>query len=591
MTARALGVLLVVLALADPPSIARQADLKVGTTELATGQVADIRDPAGLKASTTEIPPTAERAYRALAPRFDTRAAMDVVSFMQQYWRLAGNPGFNASIDRIRDELVAAGFSRDAGAASATVRVEEFPNAGRGWGYEVGTVEFDGAREPPLLSREQDRVSLAINSFSTPSDGVRAALVDVGAGADAAFANKDVKGAIVLGDAPLGRLWQEAVKRRGAAGVISTEIARYIRPQDPAAMSERQRDVLQWGGIPYDAEAKAFGFKASWRAASRMRERLKQGPVILRVRIESAFYDGPNRTLVAEIPGTSIATERIILVAHVQEPGANDNASGCATLYGLALATLEAVRSGALKRPQRTLTFMWVDEVRGSRQWMASHPDQARGVQYMFAMDMTGEDTTRTGGTFLIEKEADPSAVWPRPSDPHTEWGASEVKAESLKGSLLNDLHYAICQRRARDTGWVVRTNPYEGGSDHTAFRAAGVPSLLNWHFTDRFYHTNQDTIDKVSGDEMRNVGVAAATSAWLLASADERDALAVADLIESAASKRLALERAQGASGAIQDAWVKWYAEALDSILRLPAVGATDLLRARIADGKRKLR
>ena len=40
---------------------------------------------------------------------------------------------------------------------------------------------------------------------------------------------------------------------------------------------------------------------------------------------------------------------------------------------------------------------------------------------------MTGEDTTKTGGTFLIEKGPDPSAVWERPSDPHSEWGASEV--------------------------------------------------------------------------------------------------------------------------------------------------------------------
>jgi Zn-dependent M28 family amino/carboxypeptidase len=255
-------------------------------------------------------------------------------------------------------------------------------------------------------------------------------------------------------------------------------------------------------------------------------------------------------------------------------------------LYGLASAILEAIRNGALPPPDRTLTFLWVDEVRGSRQWIASHREQARGVQYMFAMDMTGEDTRKTGGAFLIEKEADPSAVWPRPSDPHTEWGASEVKAESLKGSLLNDLHYAMCQRRAQDTGWIVRTNPYEGGSDHTAFRAAGVPSLLNWHFTDRFYHTNQDTLDKVSGDEMRNVGVAVAASAWLLASAGDADAIAVADLLAAAASGRLATERAQGADRVILDAWVKWYGEAFDSVLRLPAAGTTDALRQRVAAG-----
>src|SRR4029453_14210976 len=100
---------------------------------------------------------------------------------------------------------------------------------------------------------------------------------------------------------------------------------------------------------------------------------------------------------------------------------------------------------------------------------------------------------------------------------------------------LLNAVRLAACGRRARDTGWIVKTNPYEGGSDHTAFANAGVPSLLNWHFTDRFYHTNQDTVDKVSADEMRNVGVTVATSAYFLASANEADALAVVDLLEGA--------------------------------------------------------
>src|SRR6266540_7088675 len=177
---------------------------------------------------------------------------------------------------------------------------------------------------------------------------------------------------------------------------------------------------------------------------------------------------------------------------------------------------------------------------------MASHADQARAVQYMFSMDMTGEDTSKTGGTFLIEKQADPSAVWPRPSDPHTAWGASEVKASELKGSLLNDLHLAICLRRAKDTGWVVKTNPYEGGSDHTEFKNLGIPALLNWHFTDRFYHTNLDRPDKTSAAEMVNVGAAVATSAWFLASASEQDALATVALISQAAAARLALETSQ---------------------------------------------
>ncbi len=551
------------------------------------------------------LPRTAELAYRAVRERFDERDALSVVAFMDQYWRIAGNPGFNASIDHIRDRLVSSGYNASSNNGAGHVRVEEFPNTARGWDYRVGTVEFEGASEPPLLSRERDRVSLAINSFSTPPAAVVGPLIDVGHGTPSDYAGKELRGAVVLGDTPLGRLWQVAVKREGAAGVISTEVAPYIRSSDPALVSEEQKDVLQWGSVPYDASAKAFGFKSSWRAANRVRERMKRGPVRVRVTVESSFYDGPNRSLIAEIHGRSHPEERIVLVAHVQEPGANDDGSGCATLYGLARALLSAITSGELPIPERTLTFMWVDEVRGSRQWLASHAADARRVQYMFALDMTGEDTAKTGGTFLIEKQADPSAVWARPSDPHTEWGAGNVDEGSLKGSLLNDLHLAVCLRRARDVSWTVRTNPYEGGSDHTPFTAAGIPSVLNWHFTDRYYHTNQDRLDKVSAAEMKNVGIAVATSAWLLASADAADASVVLEMIRDAAGRRLALERTQGtalvakatdavAAGATEQrvtaAWIKWYEEALDSVERLPVDGATDQLQRRIATAKKAL-
>jgi Zn-dependent M28 family amino/carboxypeptidase len=292
-------------------------------------------------------------------------------------------------------------------------------------------------------------------------------------------------------------------------------------------------------------------------------------------------------------------------MAHLQEPGANDNASGAGTLCALASALVRAIREGALRPPDRTITFMWADEMRGSRHWLTSRPGEAKGVQYMFALDMTGEDTSRTGGTFLVEKQPDPSAVWERPSDPHTEWGGGGVKAESLKGTLLNDVHLAICLRRARDAGWVVRTNPYEGGSDHTAFLSAGVPSVLDWHFTDRYYHTNQDRIDKVSAAEMANVGIAVGTTAWFLASASTGDARAVVDLLETAARRRLALEREQGRAlieqaadrlaaesreRDVMRAWLKWYGEALDSMLGLPAAGADEALRARVSTAKQVL-
>jgi hypothetical protein len=480
---------------------------------------------------------------------------MDVVTFLAPMRRLAGNPAFEQSQQLIFDRLVAAGLSP---------RVEEFANPNGGWEHTKGTLRLDGPDGEIVLSRETHRVALAINSFSTAAGGVTVPLVDVGAGTSAdSYAVKNVKGAVVLASGPLGQVFAQAVRTRGAAGVISSDIAPYTRPAETP-------DVLQWGSIPKDDALRSFGFKATPKAAARLRDALAKGTTNVHVDIESVFHARPNRSVIAEIAGRLHPEQRIVLAAHVQEPGANDNASGCGTLLAAAIAIQKRIASGALPAPSRTITFMWVDEIRGSQQWIKDHPDDVKNVVAMLSLDMTGEDIAKTGGTFLIEKQPDPSAVWPRPSDPHSEWGASKVDAASLQGSFLNDLHLAVALRRARDSNWVVRTNPYEGGSDHTVFMNARVPSLLNWHFTDRYYHTNLDTVDKVSVAEMQHVAITVGTTALFLASADKTDVEPMRALIQAARAARFDTERNNNATTEILAAWAKWYDEALASVTRL---------------------
>ena len=124
-----------------------------------------------------------------------------------------------------------------------TLRIDSYENSGQGWEQLRATLSIEGDRRQVVLSREQDRVALCINSFSTAPGGVVVPLVDVGAGAASDFEGKDVKGAVVLGNAAVGGLWTRAVRERGALGVISTDLARYTRP-------DVTPDVLQWGAIP-----------------------------------------------------------------------------------------------------------------------------------------------------------------------------------------------------------------------------------------------------------------------------------------------------------------------------------------------------
>ena len=132
------------------------------------------------------------------------------------------------------------------------------------------------------------------------------------------------------------------------------------------------------------------------------------------------------------------------------------------------------------------------------------------------------------------------------------------------------------------------------------------MPSLLNWHFTDRFYHTNQDTLDKVSAAEMENVAALVGTSAYFLASASAEDAMSVVALIERAAEARLALERKQGgelvakapdkaAAERVEQqviaAWKAWYGRALDSVERLPTASPSAALSQAVKDAKERVR
>src|SRR5688572_20138330 len=317
--------------------------------------------PLHLPALDRSLPPRAEAIYQGLADRVDARVAMDVVTFMAPLWRLAGNPAFEQSQQLIFERLRAAGLQP---------AYETFENANGGWDHGAGTLRLGGPAGEILLSKQVHRVALAINSYSTPAGGITAPVIDVGAGTSAAgYEGKNVKGAIVLASGPLAQVFGQAVRSRGAAGVISSELAPYTRPADTP-------DVLQWGSIPADDTLRSFGFKATPRVAKRLREELANGPLSVHVDIESTFHRRPNRTLVAEIRGRAHPDQRIVLAAHVQEPGANDNASGCGTLLAAALAMQDAIARGALPAPARTITFLWVDEIRGSEQWLKDHAGQ-----------------------------------------------------------------------------------------------------------------------------------------------------------------------------------------------------------------------
>lgn len=309
-------------------------------------------------------------------------------------------------------------------------------------------------------------------------------------------------------------------------------------------------------------------------------------------------------TAIAEIAGTTKAQERIIYVAHINEPGACDNASGAGLQLELALKLKDMIDKGIIARPERTITFIWGNETTCSKLWLNAHPDQNSHVIGAIDLDMVGENPEKTGGIFRIEKTPDPSAdfkytfdvlpghapytdnnTFVRLPDSHTLLGTGDVP--ELSGSYLNDLLMASAQEvtRSVDSGFKVAFNPYKGGSDHKAYVQYGIPAVLAWHFTDYVYHSTADTLDKVSAQELADVGIATISAGYLAASAGEDQALGLMEIVYNAAVERFTLEARNTVNHfnwdmkkgndtrytlsteiGILNAWGTWYAQAIRS-------------------------
>lgn len=515
--------------------------------------------------------------------QFNGAAAYRHVRFFSQFWRVAGGKDFNTCVDYTARVLDSAGLgpvNEDTSikAAFGHYYVQEDSLDLPVWNPKDARLSIISPAETTLQSYASTPVMLCRNSF--PIDTI-AELIYVGKGdSEDDYINKNVHGKIVFGDAGVKALFHFALLH-GALGVVSSMVRPFNHP-------EMFPEIISEEGISYNAAMHSFGVKISARSAGYLKSLLSTGRVTVHISVSTAFTSGRLRTLVAEISGREKPAERVVFVAHLDhyKPGANDNASGSATLAEMLSTSVSLLNQGKILMPSRTLTFLWVDEYNGTYAWIKAHPEETRNTVAVFNLDMIGEDASKTGGQFWMERVPDPASVWLRPPDKHTEWGAATLTEEQLLPTWLNDFYFSILQRQAARSDWKIGQHPFEGGSDNEPFLRAGIPAVTNWHFTDYFYHSSMDDTDKVSPAEMKNVGAAALVAGYAIASASEKTFQYALSSLRSTAKWRLENEAANSKAAIdsvgrsqheyflhrqkekmILDAWTKWYDEAFQSL------------------------
>lgn len=283
--------------------------------------------------------------------------------------RFGGTPGEKQARDFIRQRFADYGL--------ADVHLEDFEYTG--WRRGECSV-----RVTQPVERKLDAISL-VYSPSTPADGLRAEVVDVGIGTEDDFAavKEEIPGRLVLvtSASPEGGPWVHRREKYGRA-VDSGAIGFIFMNHLPGLLAPT--GSLRSGRL---GEIPAIGL--SHEEGFDLQRWCERGPVTVEMHLQNEAGPMEAHHVVGEIPGTP-GDEVIVVGAHYDchdiSPGAMDDGAGTTLL--LELARLFAPLAGQLRRTIRCVAFA-VEElgVLGSTEYVRMHGDEVDDWALMVNLD------------------------------------------------------------------------------------------------------------------------------------------------------------------------------------------------------------
>ena len=462
--------------------------------------------------------------------------------------RATGTPGYEAAADWAMKKFNEWGLKN--------VHVERFP-FGQGWSIDRFSVHLLTPQPAPLIG--MPRWYSPSTKGTITSDVVH---VKATSEADLAKYKGQLTGKIVILQAvrPVRMLedrvvlkmndadWAEAMKLPEsrppaappvASGAMTPQqfaqlVQRFLVAEGAAAVLDRGSDAdlsaggsdLSWqtqrvdGGTIFPGNGGSRDPKVPQQVPSatlavehynRLVRLLEHGqPVRMEVNIQTKFHpetnpEGNAFNIIAEIPGSDLAGEVVILGAHFDTypyaTGATDNTTGSAAM----IEAVRVIQKLGLK-PRRTIRLaLWAAEEQGllgSREYVARHfydPNTKtpkpghENVQAYFNLD------NGTGRILGI-------------------WGQGNT------GAMKNFEQWG---QALKDLGWKNVSPRSVSQTDHGSFDEAGIPGFQfiqeRLEYNSRTHHSNMDLFDHVQKDDVIQQGAVAAVFAWYAANVNEK--------------------------------------------------------------------
>jgi hypothetical protein len=447
--------------------------------------------------------------------------ALAYVGEIIRHHRIQASPGYRAAAEWANSAFAAAGLEHRIISYLSDGHVSYWTSASfEEWACEGATLDLvaPAGEARRLCDYDEVKISVIQRSCATPPGGVEAEVVVVDEPERAeSYASVDVRGKYVLVRGDLERIRQLAVVQGGAVGIIADTMWEFPPIRTRMDVPDARQYSSFWWGAP--GEDRCFGFVLSPRQGEWLRGLIRRGaadgkPVRLRGEVKSSYYGGAIEDVEAVLRGTG--SGEVLVVAHLCHPqwSANDNASGCAAAIEAARTLEKLVQSGVLPRPARSIRFLLVPEMTGTYAFLAGNENLIPGIAAAINLDMVGENQEICGSSMLVEKP--PRAL----------------------GSFAGDVAALVLEAMAQEVPNLAKTDayalfrhsvtPFSGGSDHYILSdpTVGVPCPMLIQWPDKYYHTSEDTLDKVDPKSLARAAVLTATYAYFLAAAGQDEVI-----------------------------------------------------------------
>ncbi|MGH9930258.1 MAG: M20/M25/M40 family metallo-hydrolase [Pyrinomonadaceae bacterium] len=231
---------------------------------------------------------------------------------------------------------------------------------------------------------------------------------------------------------------------------------------------------------------------------------------------------------VAEIPGTDLKDEIVMLGGHMDSwhagTGATDNGAGVAV-------TMEAVRilQALNLKPRRTIRIaLWTGEEQGllgSKAYVAEHFGKMETPAAVAGAPSTPSPSPAASpspGVLVTKPEYEKFSSYFNLDN-----GTGKIRGVYLQGNEAVRPLFRQWLTPFRDMGAATLSISNTGGTDHLSFDAIGLPGFQfiqdEIEYDSRTHHSNQDVFDRIQADDMKQAATIMAGFVYNAAMRDEK--------------------------------------------------------------------